>query len=152
MLFYAVWKEDRASLLIDAKDQEQAEEIATKVGEDDNDPPPAVVMAVPPGVMVFECLYEDTDNPEEAELVIDPLDVSAVALAALEERIDAELSGAAVLPPGKARFRVVQGDGLPARCKSKALDAQDRTIQCEKAAGHVDAGDPEHAGEGSVWS
>lgn len=158
MLFYAVWKEEieRASLLIDARDQAHATDIATKIGEDDGDPPPDVVMAIPPGVIVGECLFEDTENPEESEFVFEMLDVSIAAITALEERIDAELAG--TLPPTaieksrKPAFRVVHGEGKPATCKSRALDALDRTIQCGKPAGHVELGDLEHAGEGSIWT
>lgn len=159
MLFYAVWGPDcdRASLLIDGRDQEHAHEIATKIGEEDGDPAPAVLMAIPPGVIVGECLFEDTENPNESEFTLDLLDVSITAITALEERIDAELDG--TLPPTaieKARkFRVVQGEGKPARCKARALDALDQAIQCEEADGHFDA--TEHRAVGTdgkeyTWS
>lgn len=160
MLFYAVWKDEgdvdaRASLLIDAVSADQAKEIATQVAEGDDPPcgPPAVVQMVPAGVVVGEVIFTPIGDGDECEVSLELLDPSSAALAALEEKLDESLAGTSPPPPAVAPppppLRVLEGGGRPARCKSKALGANDETLRCELDA---EPAHDQHRAKGQFWT
>lgn len=97
MLFFCKWGE-RASVLIDARDEAHAYDLATKIGES----APVKVRALPPGVVAFEAAWEeDEDDPDQEVFVVDAFDHVLELLERLEEdegcTSEAEADGGAVV-------------------------------------------------------
>lgn len=139
MLFFSTWT-DRASLIVDAADLDDAIRISSAVAADDEPPgpPPKLVRPLPPGVFVCEVRIDEDDEEHEV-LTVDPLEHVADILYKLEDEQDAAIAATQPAPS----LRVV-----PSRCESEADDGAGAVLVCELDAGH----EGEHNSGGSVWT
>lgn len=134
MLFFCRWDDDdseHASLLVDAKDDEDARSIAmVERGEE-----PDVVTAIPTGVFAADVFFEGDDAAlDEADLAVEPFEHTIDALAALENGEPTDLEDAITETP---------------QCAAEATDENNDTIRCELAAGH---GGAEHRSGDFAWA
>lgn len=134
MGFFASWP-DRRSLFIDTADEDKAAVIALDVGES----PPASLVVVPSGVLVFE-VFDDPDGGEDDPILVEPIDVAADLLATLEDASEAETE-----PP--PRLALVVASGAPV-CDGVAFGDDDDVLSCARDVGH---GGKHRSVGGMVW-